>query len=172
MLGGKLSPELSVGHSVAAVRELFEETGILLSVSENGEPVDTREGKIKHSLAGKRESLVEGNIDFRSLLESEGLYCDLRRPVYFSHRVTPEQRAFRFDTRFYLARLPEHQSPLAYSQEVTESLWLTPEQALRHAEADGFPMMPPTLVALRTLAALGSWQKLREQYQLETRQVL
>lgn len=167
MLGGKLSPELSMGHSVAAVRELFEETGILLSVSENGEPVDTRRETMKHRLADKRESLVEGNIDFRSLLESEGLYCDLSRPVYFSHRVTPEQRTFRFDTRFYLAHLPEHQSPLAYSQEVTESLWLTPEQALRHAEADGFPMMPPTLVALRTLAGFGSWKNLRAQYPLE-----
>ena len=86
--------------------------------------------------------------------------------------MTPEKYSIRFDTRFYLAHLPSDQSPLSSSQEVTEGLWLTPQQALQRAQNAGFPMMPPTLAALRTLAALGSWQKLREQYQLETRQVL
>ncbi|MBI2211027.1 MAG: NUDIX hydrolase, partial [Deltaproteobacteria bacterium] len=75
-------------------------------------------------------SLVAGGIEFRQLLESEGLYCDLSRPVYFSHRVTPEKHADRFDTRFYLARLPSDQYPLFSSQEVAESLWLTPAEVL------------------------------------------
>lgn len=167
ILGNDLSPELSVGHSVAAVRELFEEVGILFSVTDRGEPLDMSDEKLQRKLAQKRLALVDRGIDFASLLESEGLYCDLGRPVYFSHRVTPEERAVRFDTRFYLARLPSDQSPLSCSEEVAGSLWLTPEQALRRAKTNGFPMMPPTLVAFRTLAAVGSWKKLCDLYQLK-----
>lgn len=166
ILGGELSPGLSIGHSVATIRELFEETGILLSVTENGEPVDTRQNKLKERLAEKREALVQGRIDLRFLLESEGLYGDLSCPVYFSHRVTPEKYATRFDTRFYLAQLPPDQSPLFSSQEVTESLWMTPERALDRSQKENLPLMPPTLAALRTLAAFDSWQSLRNHYQL------
>ena len=171
-LGNELSPELSLGHWVAGIRELFEEVGILFSVSDGGKKLDTRHEELKKRLTEKRHALVREALDFRFLLESEGLYCDVGRLAYFSHRVTPEKYSVRFDTRFYLAALPPDQSPLSSSQEVTEGLWLTPQQALQRAQNAGFPMMPPTLAALRTLAALGSWQKLREQYQLETRQVL
>ena len=166
ILGGELSPELSMGHSVAAIRELFEETGILLSITENGERLDTRQREIKNRLADKRKSLVEGRIDFRFLLESEGLYCDVSRPVYFWHRVTPEKHAIRFDTRFYLAHLPSDQKPLFSSEEVTESLWMTPEAALDRSQKGDFALMPPTLAAFRTLADFGSWQNLCNQYQL------
>ena len=166
ILGGELSPELSIGHSVAAIRELFEETGILLSVTENGEPLDIRQGNIKNRLADKRKSLVDGSIHFRLLLESEGLYCDVSRPVYFFHRVTPEKYANRFDARFYLAQLPPDQIPLSCSEEVVDSLWMTPEEALDRAERGEFPLMPPTLLVLRTLAAFDSWQSLCGQYQL------
>lgn len=166
ILGGELSPELSIGHSVAAIRELFEETGILLSATENGAPLDMRQNKLKERLAEKREALVQGRIDFRLLLESEGLYCNLSCPVYFSHRVTPEKYATRFDTRFYLAQLPPDQSPLFSSQEVTESLWMRPETALNRSQRGELPMMPPTLAALGTLAAFDSWQSLRTKYPL------
>ncbi|MBI1993348.1 MAG: hypothetical protein HYS67_02830 [Deltaproteobacteria bacterium] len=166
-LGNDLSPELSLGHSVAAVRELFEEVGILFSVTENGAAPDLRQDDLQNRLAEKRQSLVAGGIEFRQLLESEGLYCDLSRPVYFSHRVTPEKHAVRFDTRFYLAQLPSDQHPLFSSQEVAESLWLTPAEVLERSEKNGFALMPPTLIALRALAAFGSWQTLRERYPLK-----
>ena len=166
ILGNELSPELSLGHWVAGIRELFEEVGILLCVTESGDHPDMREEKLKKRLAEKREALVEGAMDFRVFLESEGLYCDLGRPVYFSHRVTPEKNPIRFDTRFYLARLPSDQSPLFSSQEVAESFWMTPELALNHAQNDSLPLLPPILAALRTLASFDSWQSLCAQYQL------
>lgn len=167
ILGNELSPELSVGHSVAAVRELFEEVGILFSLTESGAPPVMRDEELQSRLAHRRKALVEGSIDFPSLLESEGLYCDLGRIAYFSHRVTPEERAFRFDTRFYLARLPSDQSPLSSSEEVKESLWMTPQQALDRSQRDGLALMPPTIIALRTLAGLGSWRSLCDRYRLE-----
>lgn len=166
-LGNELSPELSLGHSVAAVRELFEEVGILFSVTEDGAPLELRDNNLKKRLAEKRRALVDGGMDFPSILESEGLYCDLSRPVYFSHRVTPEKHAVRFDTRFYLAQLPSDQHPLFSSQEVAESLWLTPAEVLERSEKNGFALMPPTVIALRTLAEFASWQSLCHQYPLE-----
>ena len=166
ILGDRLSPELSLGHWVAGIRELFEETGILLCVTAGGDLPDMRKEEPKKRLAEKREALVKTALDFRLFLDSEKLYCDLSRPVYFSHRVTPEKHAIRFDTRFYLAQLPADQSPLLSSQEVTESSWMTPQRALEHAEKGDLPMMPPTLAALGTLAEFGSWRNLREQYRL------
>ena len=165
ILGDASSPELSLGHWVAGIRELFEEVGILLSVTETGAGLNMKE-ELRKRLAEKREALVAGDIEFRILLESEGLYCDASRPVYFGHRITPEKYPVRFDTRFYLARLPAGQYPLSSSQEVSESLWITPGQALDQAEKGSLQLMPPTLATLRTLAACDSWRSLCARYPL------
>jgi len=167
ILGDHLSAELSLGHWVAAIRELFEETGVLLCVAESGDLLDMRKGALKKRLDEKRAALVKAALGFSSLLGSEKLYCDLSRPVYFSHRVTPEKYAVRYDTRFYLAKLPASQIPLFSSEEVMESLWIKPEEVLRRHEKSDLPLMPPTVIALRTLAALDSWQKLCDQYRLK-----
>jgi len=167
ILGDQLGAELSLAHWVAGIRELFEETGILLCVTANGGPLATRREDLRKRFAEGREAVAKGALDFRRFLESEGLYCDASLPVYFSHRVTPEKYATRFDTRFFLARLPEDQSPLFSSQEVTESLWITPQEALERTRNDsGLPIMPPTIAALRTLAAFDSWQSLCAYYPL------
>jgi hypothetical protein len=73
----------------------------------------------------------------------------------------------RFDTRFYVGSLPEGQTPLEFSEEVAESVWLTPQEALKLSEAGGLPMMPPTLIALRSLAELGSWKNFIFTYRLD-----
>jgi 8-oxo-dGTP pyrophosphatase MutT (NUDIX family) len=166
ILGNQLSPELSLGHWVAGIRELYEEVGILLCVTKNGKHLDITQEKHKERLAQKREALVGGAIDFRVLLESEGLYCDAGSPVFFYHRVTPKSYPMRFDTRFYLAGMPSGQTALSSSQEVAESLWITPEQALDNFQKGDFPLKPPTIYSLKTLADLDSWQNLRGMYPL------
>lgn len=163
ILGGQLGPELSLGHWVAGIRELFEEVGVLLCITDDGAEIDV---ELQRKLDGKRQAMVRGAVDFGTFLESEGLYCDVERPSYFSHRVTPEKYPIRFDTRFFLARLPSGQTPLSSSEEVTESLWITPAVSLNQAENQGLPLMPPTLAALRTLAAFDSWDGLSAQYRL------
>ncbi len=166
ILGNQLSAELAMGHWVAGIRELFEEVGILLCVTEAGEPLDMTHEKLTNRLAEKREALVQGSLDFPTLLESEGLLCDLGRAVFFYHRVTPEMYSIRFDTRFYLARLPSGQSPLASSEEVADGRWITPEQVLNASERGDFPVIPPTTTSLKTLAAFDSWQSLCAEYRL------
>jgi len=160
ILGSDMSPALSLGHWVAAVRELFEETGIYFFVDQNNEIPDASRTGLTERLGNMRGTLSNGALHLCQLLHSEGLFCDLGRLIYLFHRVTPEKYPIRFDTRFYLARLPPNQTPLISSEEVSESLWVTPQSALEKSAAGQFPMMPPTIITLRSLAEHGSWRNL------------
>lgn len=162
-LGGGMSPDISLGHWVTAVRELFEEAGIHFFVTQSGHfPAKD----VQKRLADKRKDLWEGRIDLPELLECEQLVCDLNRLTYLFQRITPESYKLRFDTRFYLAALPEDQNPLSFSEEVEESLWLSPKAALDQSNSGIHRMLPPTIVALRTLAEHGSWNSLRAGFHL------
>jgi 8-oxo-dGTP pyrophosphatase MutT (NUDIX family) len=167
ILASELTPEQCVGHWVAAVRELFEEAGIQLfrSREDRTEPGAMDDAAFDR-LARCRAALQQGEIALTSLLEEERLVCDMPRLSYFFHRITPEHYPVRFDTRFYLAALPTSQSPLHASEEVSESLWVSPQQALDRHEAGSFPMMPPTLAVLRTLVAHPTWADLRAAFRL------
>ena len=107
----------------------------------------------------------EGRLSFGDVLESENLVCDLSRLSYFFHRVTPEIYPMRFDTRFYLAALPPYQTVLTSSEEVTETLWIGPAEALARAYQD-LPMLPPTTTVLEQLADLETWDRLRSNHRL------
>jgi hypothetical protein len=90
----------------------------------------------------------------------------LSRIIYFFHRVTPEFYPMRFDTRFYLAPLPAHQTPLSRSEEVTHSVWIKPAEALSEVYDNDFPILPPTTTVLEDLAEIGTWEDLCEKYRL------
>jgi len=164
IVGATLSPQLCLGHWVAAVRELFEEVGILFCSTETGEALNGKEPKRRASLAEKRLALIKGEIDFRSFLEEERLLCDLARLGHFSHWQTPQEFAMRFDTHFYLAKLPPGQEPLPNSQEVTDSLWVTPEHGLKLCEQGTLPLIFPTFACLRTLADFSNLKDLGAEY--------
>jgi 8-oxo-dGTP pyrophosphatase MutT (NUDIX family) len=162
ILGDHLGPDLSLAHWVAVVRELFEEVGILLCVTETGAEPDA---EYRDKFEENRQALVAGALDFGSFLEAKNLFCDLSRLVYFSHRVTPEFYPMRFDTRFYLAGLPQGQTALEKSEEVADSVWITPEKALREANRN-LPLLPPTTTMLQNLCAYDSWESLCDKFQL------
>jgi 8-oxo-dGTP pyrophosphatase MutT (NUDIX family) len=164
ILGASLTPELALGHWVAGIRELFEEVGVLLCVTGLGELLNTDESASRDRLNRKRAALLAGSLDFAELLKSEGLFCDAGRLLYFSHWMTPEEFPTRFDTRFYLAPLPAGQSPLPTSEEVTHSLWITPENALALCQRGELPVIFPTYASLRTLAEFDSLQILLAEY--------
>jgi 8-oxo-dGTP pyrophosphatase MutT (NUDIX family) len=163
-LGTELQPELCLGHWVAAVRELFEEVGIHFFVPQSG--ADSMGQEISERLSEKWAALQQCKIDFATFLESEQLCCDVAPLAYFYHRITPDHYSVRFDTRFYLAALPPDQTPLHASEEVSESLWISPKEALVRSQRGNFPMMPPTLAVLRTVSSHGSWHELRDAFNL------
>jgi 8-oxo-dGTP pyrophosphatase MutT (NUDIX family) len=149
--GARFSPDEAMAFWVGAVRELFEEVGVLLAVEESGSPLAVdRQRAVR--LAQKHAALLHNSLSFLSLLESERVYCDLSSLAYFSHWQTPAQVSIRFDTRFFLAALPGDQTPFATSAEVADSLWLTPDHALKLLDRGDLPMIFPTFASLRSLA--------------------
>lgn len=169
ILGDRHPPEVALGHWVAAVRELYEEVGILLCQADSGGPIDLRVEGEKNRLELRRQAIVRDELSFGEFLASEALHCDLSRVVYFFHRITPDFYPMRFDTRFYVAMLPQHQVSLRCSEEVTESLWVSPEKALARDYHDDFPILPPTTTVLAELAQLKTWKHLLDTYGLDTK---
>ena len=166
ILGKRYDPGLALGHWVAGIRELFEEVGVLLCQVPSGESVDLRDETTKAKFETKRRAMIRGKLGFGEFLESEELCCDFSRMIYYFHRVTPEIYSMRFDTRFYLAPLPLHQTPLSRSEEVTHSVWIKPAEALSAVYDNDFPILPPTTTVLEDLAAIDSWDELRAKYRL------
>ena len=129
-------------------------------------PSNCSDETTKAKFETKRQAIVRGKLGFGEFLESEGLWCDLSRIIYFFHRVTPEFYPMRFDTRFYLASLPAHQTSLSRSEEVTHSLWIKPAEALSQVDRHDFPILPPTTTVLEDLAEIHSWDDLCARYRL------
>ena len=126
-------------YLVAAVRETFEEVGLLLA-----------EGNFDlAALAPWRERLQQGTAGAADLCREEGLWLDLRGLVYFSHWLTPPGLPKRFDTRFFMALAPPGQVAQADLGEALELMWLTPAQAL--APARGLKLLPVTQRTLREI---------------------
>ena len=151
IISAQLSPGDAIALWVGAVRELFEEVGVLLAVEESGSPFILDSARAAR-LAQKHAGLLNKSLDFVSLLGSEKLCCDLGSLAYFSHWQTPAQASIRFDTRFFLAALPGDQTPFCASEEVVHSFWLTPDRALNLFHRGELPMIFPTFASLRTLA--------------------
>ena len=166
ILGSGDNPNQALGHWVAVVRELFEEVGVLLCLRESGDDLDLRDPGAKARIERKRQAIVKDELDFGSFLESENLICDLSRAVYFDHWVTPEIYSMRFDTRFYIAKLPSYQIPLAASEEVIDSLWVSPQDALSRINRHDFPLLPPTTTVLAELGQISTWQELQNRFHL------
>jgi len=163
VIGARFSLSEAMGLWIGAVRELFEEVGVLLAVEESGSPfVVDRQRAVR--LVQKHAALLHNSLSFLSLLESENIYCDLSSLAYFSHWQTPAQVAIRFDTRFFLAALPGDQIPLSTSEEVAHSLWLTPDHALKLFDHGDLPMTFPTFASLRTLADFETFESVVKEF--------
>jgi 8-oxo-dGTP pyrophosphatase MutT (NUDIX family) len=136
---------------VAAVRECFEEAGVLLARDRDG-----------HSSAGEaswRDALNAGHATFAHMLEQADVHIDARDLMLFAHWLTPLGAPRRYDTWFFIARAPEDQEPLHDDVELVESGWLTPLQALSAYRRGEIELIFPTL---RSLLALARFETTRE----------
>lgn len=163
IIGAQFSPREALGFWVAAIRELFEEVGVLLAAAPTGRSLTVTHGNAAW-LAKIHGALQDNSVAFLSLLKKEHLYCNLANLVYFAHWQTPAHVATRFDTRFFVAALPDDQTPLESSHEVANSLWLTPERAIALHESGELPMIFPTFAALRTLADFDTVESVLQEY--------
>jgi 8-oxo-dGTP pyrophosphatase MutT (NUDIX family) len=142
----------------AALREAFEEAGLLLAARSDGSAhmLDPEQ------LRGARAALHAGKTTFLDVLQSLHVVLDARRLWHFSHWITPPTEPRRFDTHFYLAVAPVEQAASSDDIETHAGLWITPREALRRHEDGNFPLIFPTISHLRRLAGYSTLEDLRE----------
>ncbi len=132
----------------AAVRETFEESGVLLAGPSGAEIADV---SAEH-WEDDRHALLDRSISLAELLNRRGLVlrADLLRP--WAHWITPEFEPKRFDTRFFVAALPAGQAPRHVGGEADRVVWIRPQRALEQQASGEFRLLPPTAVTLAELA--------------------
>lgn len=144
--------DIDHAHRVAAIRECFEEAGILLALDADGRHVCDG-----HPALECRAGVYDGTIGLGDLCATHGLVPAVDELAFVSHWITPAgETARRFDTRFYLAPAPPEQAHSHDDNETIDSMWITPADALARYAAGEMTMMPPTVENLRFLAAFDS----------------
>lgn len=144
----------ALGLLVAAVREAFEEVGLLLAVYSDGSPVRQHDLR-SESFMTMRDQLAGRQVaDWRGWLEDHGLVLDLQALSLWSWWVTPEGSPQRFDTRFFIAQAPADQRASPDAIEATDIAWVIPQDALQAQRRGGSTIIFPTR---RNLAALARY---------------
>ena len=149
-----VEPERAVAYYACAIRELFEEAGVLLAYEADGRlvAVDEADQARQEHLAATRLALQSRQLSLQTVLTDHHWRPACDRLVPFSHWVTPEVIAARFDARFFVAEMPARQAALHCTIETTEGVWLTPAQVL-----DGdYHVVYATAQHLRRLVPFGS----------------
>ncbi|MFO7965802.1 MAG: hypothetical protein R6U50_17885 [Desulfobacterales bacterium] len=148
--------EKAIGLFFAAVRETFEEAGVLLadfaenSVGPAGNP------EIEAYLTDYRKKLHGGELTLQDIARKLSIFFTFHLLRPYARWITPEIESKRFDTRFFIARMPEHQKPMHDAVELVESLWLTPAEALEKHAGGEILLMPPTLKTIEELSGYSS----------------
>jgi 8-oxo-dGTP pyrophosphatase MutT (NUDIX family) len=137
----------ALGYWVGAIREAFEEVGVLLAYDAGGDFV--RPGSEK--FAEYRRACHADNQAFWDMMRAERLILATDRLVYFAHWITPEENSIRFDTRFFAAELPPGQEAVADDKEIIAVRWLTPQEALAARRRGEISLRFPTVKNLELL---------------------
>ena len=145
-------PSGGLSYWVAAIRECFEEAGVLLARhATTGEPVRFDDPEVSERFTAYRHRIHDGDLGLHELCDIESLRLATDAIRYVSHWITPKGEVRRFDTRFFLARAPQAQDPLHDDGETIESLWVSPTDALDRFKRGELAMIPPTIRNLEFL---------------------
>ena len=148
-------PQDGLHYWVAAVRECFEEAGLLLATDASGQTVDLQALPAVELLA-MRHALHANQIGMDQVCERLGVRLSVGQLAYFSHWITPIGLPKIFDTRFFIAVAPAGQSAVHDAKETVDLLWLTPAEALDRQR--GLKLMNVTEITLKQLAGFASAQ--------------
>jgi 8-oxo-dGTP pyrophosphatase MutT (NUDIX family) len=144
--------ERGLGFHVAALRETFEEAGVLLARhADDGSPVRL-DGSDAERFAHARKALIAGETTLLGIARDEKIRYALDLMHYFNRWITPHGLHRRYDTRFFVARVPDGQTPLHDAVETTASTWVRPHDALARARAGELTVIFPTRKTLEALA--------------------
>ena len=145
---GRADPE-QIAHLLAAIRETFEETGLLFAFDLEGWSIGDR--RRAAYAANYQEPLRAGEISFAQFAAQESLQFAPDDFLQFAHWITPEISPKRFDTRFYLAAAPEGQNAACDGKEAVEVVWAKPRYLLDEARQGRRGLMFPTRLNLEVL---------------------
>ncbi|WP_066918925.1 NUDIX hydrolase [Steroidobacter denitrificans] len=150
--GEPLLREQCLGLSVAACRETFEESGVLLASTADGVPCSQAQTA---RLQASRRTIAAQPECFASLLKEESLFLEVDRLIYWAHWITPSLAPKRFDTRFFLAAVPPGQTSMIDDVETVEQAWMRPAALVAAKTAGTLPIATPTLcTTIELIAAL------------------
>lgn len=136
-------------YYLAALREAFEETGLLVGRHPSGEPaLSAGESQEVEEI---RDRLLADDLTFAEALDALEVRIDATAVEYVAHWITPVQEPRRYDTRFFAARVERERQVLLHPAEMTDALWLTPEEALERHAREELPMVFPTIRTLEEI---------------------
>ncbi|HUS60842.1 MAG TPA: hypothetical protein VMY34_01515 [Acidimicrobiales bacterium] len=145
-----------LAYWVAAVRECFEEAGVLLAYAADGRVVSLADPPTAARFAGHRAAVYAGERRLVEVCEEEGLRLAVDQMHYFSHWITPEGPPRRYDTRFFVAAAPPEQEPLHDDRETIATLWVRPADALDRHRRGELDLIFPTI---KNLEAIGRFDR-------------
>ena len=143
----------AIAYYGAAVREVFEETGLLVAGAE-----------APAGLSSAREALLGRGVPFSRVLGTLNARLDGTAIEYIAHWVTPVAEPRRYDTRFFAARVPAGATAVHDEREMTGIVWLTPRAALARHRAGDLPMIFPTIRTLEDLCDFATVEDLLAHY--------
>lgn len=149
------SPEepQAAGLLIAAVRELFEEAGVLLACDASGNALSARDLEPhRDRLHTARAAVHSGELPFWKLLEELDLYADAHALALFSQWITPPVYPKRYNAHFFVALAEREQTALADALETHDGVWIEPQEALEKYELGKFRMVYPTIKHIERLA--------------------
>jgi 8-oxo-dGTP pyrophosphatase MutT (NUDIX family) len=136
-----VAPGEALAYWIGAIRETFEEVGVLLAYDDTGQPANVAESRFEDYRAACQKT----NRAFWDMVRGERLTLATHAIVHFAHWITPEESLLRFDTRFFAAVMPAGQEARADGREITEVRWLSPEGALAAAARGEISLRNPTM---------------------------
>lgn len=139
------------GFYVAAIRETFEEAGLLLAYEADSSLLSYETDAKEARFDAYRTPLHDNELSLLELCQREGLQLAFDQVHFFNRFVTPAGRPRRFDTRFFIARAPEVQVGRHDDAETVDSQWISPAEALAQNKAEAFDLMRVTQMQLQTL---------------------
>src|SRR6201997_4392753 len=153
--GGEGCEAGALSFRIAAIRETFEESGILLARPKGATAlVDAK--RASEIETAHRAALNERKITFLDMLAQNDLWLALDELVPYAHWITPEGMPKRFDTWFFLAAAPPDQLGAHDGRESTDSIWVSPREALEGGDSGRFKLPFPTTRNLIKLGRQGS----------------